>query len=77
MSRVKSLVSAGLIASALMVGTMSGASADHVNQNACFGQARSADASDPSRRPIGEIFSSRGADNAKMNAEFRVACQAE
>ena len=47
------------------------------NQNACFGHARSADASDPNRRPIGQIFAERQGDNAQMNRTFREACQAQ
>lgn len=83
MSRVKSLVSAGLIAGALLGGTIGGASASHgvvsgeANAHACFGQARAVDASDPAFQPIGEIFSARGAANAGMNRAFLEACQPE
>jgi len=78
MPRVKSLVSAGLLAGALMVGTISGASAAHVvspqaDQQACFGQARAAFASNNVR--MGQIISERKGDNARQNAEFREACQ--
>jgi len=68
-----------LMGAGLLAGTLAGpAMAEHTSQNACFGQARAENASDPDFRPIGKnFFSVRKGDNAQMNRDFREACQGD
>lgn len=79
MSRVTSLASAGLIASALLAGSLGGASArvvsDEASPYACFGQARAVDASGDVYDPIGAVFASRGDANAEINLAYLEGCQ--